>query len=114
MDSSLSVSVPTKGSSSILLTSNGLVTLTNVLAEESFIFPNGPPSGYKTALKTEAGVWDIVERGGFWSVQIDLKNNQEIHLRILRRGDNEFELSYRPDPDREAFIYIRDSKENTK
>jgi hypothetical protein len=105
------VPIPTKGNSWILLTSNRVANLTNVLVEEVFL-PDGktPPYRYRTTLKTENAGWDIEERGGFLSVQIDLKNNQTILLPIRQRGEAGFELSYQPDPEREPFIYVRDAK----
>jgi hypothetical protein len=100
------VSIPSRGNSSILLGSNHVATLTNVLVEE--IQPEKKPWPYVMTLKTEAASWDIEERQGLWSVQIDFQNNQSILLPIRRRGEGEYELSYQPDPERNSFIYTRD------
>ena len=106
------VSIPTKGNSSILLGSNRVAKLANVLVEE--IHPEKKPWPYVTTLKTEDASWNIEERQGFWSVQIDFQNNQTILLQIRRRGEGEYELSYQPDPEREPFIYVRDMKAKDK
>ena len=106
------IPIPTKGNSSILLTSNRVVKLTNVLVEE--ISPQaGKPWPYTTTLKTEEDIWDVEESGGLWSVMVNLKS-QVIALNIKQRANAEFELSYQPDPERDPFIYMRDTKGKSK
>ena len=113
MSRSLPVSTPTKGNSSILLTSNHVAKLTNVLIEEMSLPAGAQTYRYKTTLKTEEDVWDIQKSQGFWSVEINLPT-QVIALHIKQKADGEFELCYQPDPEREPFIYIRDAKANSK
>jgi len=98
------VKVPTAGSSTLRLASNRVARLTNVLVEEIAL---GRASGYRTTLKSEDAVWDVGQSMGLWSVQILLTNHQYIVFPVRETERGELILSYYPDPEKGAFIYVQ-------
>ena len=111
ISSSPAVPIPVKGSSSFLLLSNNVAKLTNVYVEEIGDQKTTSASNlYRPTLKTGDLTWSIEQIGPYWSVTIDLQNYQTMGLRILQRGEGQFELRYQSHPDEEPFIYIREAK----
>ena len=91
---------PTRGNSLFVLSSNHSAMLTNVWVDQTFSSP-------AAVLKTEVAGWEVEQRGGLWSVQMLLKNNQALVLPIRQKASGEIELRYQPDPEKEPFIYLR-------
>jgi hypothetical protein len=106
------VPVPSKGTSSITLTSNQMAKLTNVLVQKFADFSKAP-SGIISTLETRDTKWEVAESGGKWCVEIKV-DNQVLALTILQKGEADLQLKYRPDPEEDAFIYVREAKAANK
>jgi hypothetical protein len=106
------VPVPSKGTSSIMLTSNQMAKLTNVLVQRIADFSNAP-SGIISTLETRDAKWEVAESGGKWCVEIKV-DNQVIPFTILQNGEADLQLKYRPDPEEDAFIYVRQANAANK
>lgn len=113
MSRSLPVSAPTKGTSSLLLTSNHVAKLKNILVEEVSLPAGSKIYQYRPTLRNAEDSWEVQKSQGLWAVTIKLPT-QVIALIVKNRSGDGIELSYQPDPERDPFIYVRREKTNNQ
>jgi hypothetical protein len=102
--------VPVRASSSIELRSNHVARLLNVWVDEPLAtMSSGGPSLRSNILMTNDVTWEIKHHMGEWTVQV-LLPKQFLTFRIRELSDNDLRLNYEPDPDEEAFIYVRNDR----